>query len=60
MNGRSVLTSKALAGVLTAKSGRELAFGFYVNGVPLPAGVPTSREGKVLGKLAEIVYENAE
>lgn len=60
MNGRSVLTSKALAGVLTTKGERELAFAIYVNGVPLPAGVPTSREGKVLGKLAEIVYENAE
>ncbi|MFO0852305.1 MAG: D-alanyl-D-alanine carboxypeptidase/D-alanyl-D-alanine-endopeptidase [Gemmataceae bacterium] len=60
MNNRSLLTSKALAGVVTTKSGRELAFGFYVNGVPLPAGVPTSREGKVLGKLAEIVYEHGE
>ncbi len=57
LNGRSLLTSKALAGVMTTKAGRELAFAIFVNDVPLPTGVQTSREGKVLGKLAEIVYE---
>jgi serine-type D-Ala-D-Ala carboxypeptidase/endopeptidase (penicillin-binding protein 4) len=45
---------------MTTKSGRELAFAVFVNDVPLPTGVTTTREGKVLGKLAEIVYENCE
>jgi D-alanyl-D-alanine carboxypeptidase/D-alanyl-D-alanine-endopeptidase (penicillin-binding protein 4) len=57
LNGRSMLTSKALAGVMTTKDGRELAFAVFVNDVPLPSGVQPTREGKVLGKLAEIVYE---
>lgn len=60
LNGRSILTSKAMAGVMTTKGGRELTFAMFVNDVPLPAGVTTAREGKVLGKLAEIVYESCE
>ena len=59
LNGRSLLTSKALAGVMTTRDGRELAFAMFVNNVPLPKGVRTTREGKVLGKLCEIVYEHA-
>lgn len=58
LGGGTLLRSKALAGVLTTKSGRELAFAMMVNDVPLPAGVPSSREGKVLGKLCEIVVEH--
>jgi D-alanyl-D-alanine carboxypeptidase/D-alanyl-D-alanine-endopeptidase (penicillin-binding protein 4) len=56
MNGRSLLRSKALAGVTTTKAGTDLTFAFFVNDVPLPAGVGSSREGKTLGKLAETVY----
>jgi D-alanyl-D-alanine carboxypeptidase/D-alanyl-D-alanine-endopeptidase (penicillin-binding protein 4) len=59
LNGRSLLTSKALAGVMTTKDGRELLITMFVNNVPLPKGVRTTREGKVLGKLCEIVYEHA-
>ncbi len=55
LTGANLLRSKALAGVLTTAGGRELVYCFMVNDVPLPPGVPTSREGKVLGKLAEIV-----
>lgn len=55
--GRLLLTSKALAGVMTTKSGRELLFCLFVNDVPLPKGVPTKREGTVLGKVCEVVYE---
>jgi len=53
MNGRSLLRSKAMAG-------RELVFAMFVNDVPLPRGVAPSREGKVLGKLAEIIQQNAQ
>ncbi len=59
MNGRSLLRSKALAGVMTTASGRELVLAIFVNDVPLPPGVTSSREGKVLGKLCEIIYEHA-
>ena len=60
LNGRSLLRSKALAGVMTTKSGRELTLAIFVNDVPLPPAVGPSREGKVLGKLCEIIYENAD
>lgn len=59
MNNRILLTGKALAGVMTTARGRELTFGFYVNMVPLPPGVEPTREGKVLGKIAELVFEHA-
>ena len=57
LNGRSLLKSKALAGVMTTKGGRELIVAMFVNDAPLPAGAGPAREGKVLGKLCEILYE---
>ena len=33
-------------------------FAMFVNNVPLPLGVGSSREGKVLGKLCEVIYES--
>ncbi len=59
MNERPLLRSKALGGVMTTKGGRELTFAVFVNDVPLPPRTPSSREGKVLGKLAEIIQQNA-
>lgn len=59
LNGRFLLQSKALAGQLETKSGERLFFAMFVNDVPLPRGVSSSREGKVLGKLCEIVHEYA-
>jgi D-alanyl-D-alanine carboxypeptidase/D-alanyl-D-alanine-endopeptidase (penicillin-binding protein 4) len=58
MNDRPLLKSKALAGYLTTASGRELVVALFVNDVPLGRGVTTTREGKVLGKLCEIIYQN--
>jgi D-alanyl-D-alanine carboxypeptidase/D-alanyl-D-alanine-endopeptidase (penicillin-binding protein 4) len=60
MNARPLLRSKAMAGVMTTGSGRELVFAMFVNDVPLPRGVTPMREGKVLGKLAEVIQQNAE
>lgn len=57
LNGRSLLRSKALAGVMTTAKGTELTIALFVNNVPLPAGVGASREGKMLGKLCEIIHE---
>jgi D-alanyl-D-alanine carboxypeptidase/D-alanyl-D-alanine-endopeptidase (penicillin-binding protein 4) len=57
VNDRNYLTSKALAGVMTTKSGRELTFAVFLNDKPLPAGVKSSSEGKTLGRICEAVYE---
>jgi D-alanyl-D-alanine carboxypeptidase/D-alanyl-D-alanine-endopeptidase (penicillin-binding protein 4) len=57
-NDRFLLKSKALAGTMTTKAGTALHFAMFVNNVPLPAGATSTREGKVLGRLCEILYEN--
>lgn len=57
-NERWLLKSKALAGTMTTKNGTALHFCVMVNNVPLPEGVTSAREGKVLGKLCEILYEH--
>jgi D-alanyl-D-alanine carboxypeptidase/D-alanyl-D-alanine-endopeptidase (penicillin-binding protein 4) len=59
LNDRMLLRSKALAGVLTTRAGRNLVFTFFVNEVPQPPNLDTPREGKVLAHLCEILYENA-
>jgi D-alanyl-D-alanine carboxypeptidase/D-alanyl-D-alanine-endopeptidase (penicillin-binding protein 4) len=58
LNDRSLLRSKALAGTVTTASGRTLFVAMFVNDVPLPRGVQPAREGKVLGKLCEIIYQD--
>ena len=57
-NERYLLKSKALAGVMTTKAGTPLTFALFVNNVPLPKGVSASREGKVLGRLCELLHAN--
>jgi D-alanyl-D-alanine carboxypeptidase/D-alanyl-D-alanine-endopeptidase (penicillin-binding protein 4) len=59
LNDRDLLTSKALAGTMTTARGRSLTFAMFVNNVPLPAGVTTSREGRTLGRLCEMVYQQS-
>jgi D-alanyl-D-alanine carboxypeptidase/D-alanyl-D-alanine-endopeptidase (penicillin-binding protein 4) len=56
MNARHFLTSKALAGYMTTTKERKLAFAMFVNNTHLPRSTDTTREGRVLGKLCEIVY----
>jgi serine-type D-Ala-D-Ala carboxypeptidase/endopeptidase (penicillin-binding protein 4) len=56
LNDRLFLRCKALAGFMTTKSGRHLTFALFVNDVLLPPAVHSSREGKVLGHLCEILY----
>jgi len=55
----AMLHCKALAGVTTTARGRELAFAFFVNDVPLPPGVDSTREARALGRLCEILYLQA-
>jgi D-alanyl-D-alanine carboxypeptidase/D-alanyl-D-alanine-endopeptidase (penicillin-binding protein 4) len=58
MNERALLRSKAVAGTMTTAHGTTLIFAMFINDVPLPRGVTPSREGKVLGRLCELVYEH--
>jgi D-alanyl-D-alanine carboxypeptidase/D-alanyl-D-alanine-endopeptidase (penicillin-binding protein 4) len=59
LNDRVYLRSKALAGYMTTARGRPLVFAAFVNDVLLPKGVEPSREGKALGHLCEILYQDA-
>jgi D-alanyl-D-alanine carboxypeptidase/D-alanyl-D-alanine-endopeptidase (penicillin-binding protein 4) len=57
MNDRPLLTSKALAGTMETAKGTRLYLALFVNDVPLPKGTTPLREGKVLGKVCEVIYE---
>jgi len=57
-NGRFLVTSKALAGYLTAKSGRELVICFVVNGVQIGKPAQTQDIGRILAHLCEIVHRS--
>jgi D-alanyl-D-alanine carboxypeptidase/D-alanyl-D-alanine-endopeptidase (penicillin-binding protein 4) len=57
MNSRLLLRSKALAGTATTADNRELIFAMFVNDVPLQSGVTTKREGQVMGRLCEELYQ---
>lgn len=56
LNGRAMLRSKALAGTATTAAGTQVIFAAFVNDVALPPGVKPLREGKALGRLAELLY----
>lgn len=56
LNDRWLLTSKALAGYITAASGRELAFAAFINHAHIEKSTDTARAGKTLGRLCEIIY----
>jgi D-alanyl-D-alanine carboxypeptidase/D-alanyl-D-alanine-endopeptidase (penicillin-binding protein 4) len=60
LDGTELLTSKALAGYMTTRSGRELAFAVFVNMVPLAKNDGGPRQiGRTLGRLCEVVYDSA-
>ncbi len=58
VNERFLLKSKALAGTMTTKNGTAIHVCMIVNNVPLPTGVTATREGKVLGRLCELLHEH--
>jgi serine-type D-Ala-D-Ala carboxypeptidase/endopeptidase (penicillin-binding protein 4) len=57
LNDRTLLTAKGLAGYMDARSGRRLAFAFFINMTHLPNAEATVREGQTLGKLAEVFQQ---
>jgi D-alanyl-D-alanine carboxypeptidase/D-alanyl-D-alanine-endopeptidase (penicillin-binding protein 4) len=57
MNKRRLLTSKALGGYMTAKSGRHLAFSIVVNNVHLNDHVSTSTIGQDLGAISAAIQQ---
>jgi D-alanyl-D-alanine carboxypeptidase/D-alanyl-D-alanine-endopeptidase (penicillin-binding protein 4) len=60
LDDRLLLTSKALGGYITTKSGKRLAFAVFVNGVHLKGGLDSKRVGSDLGKLCEMIYNGLE
>lgn len=59
LNRRLVLTAKGLAGYIQRPDGRLLSFAFYVNQVPIPAGLEDGANviaGQALGELADAAY----
>jgi D-alanyl-D-alanine carboxypeptidase/D-alanyl-D-alanine-endopeptidase (penicillin-binding protein 4) len=57
VGNRTLLLSKGLGGYIDARSGRRLVFAFFVNLTQLPNAELTAREGKALGRLAEIFQQ---
>ncbi len=57
-NNRFLLRSKALAGTMTTRTGATLFFAMYVNNVPVSRETGSGREGRVLGRLCEIIHDN--
>ena len=57
-NDRYLLKSKALGGVMTTKAGTTLYFAIFVNNVPVAKDIGSTREGKTLARLCEILYEH--
>jgi D-alanyl-D-alanine carboxypeptidase/D-alanyl-D-alanine-endopeptidase (penicillin-binding protein 4) len=64
LSGKTMLTSKALAGTLETAGGRRLVFAAFVNDVPLrvkngEVGEATAAVGRLLGRLCEVIYAEA-
>lgn len=60
LDGRTVLTSKALAGYMETATDRPLVFAFFMNNLPSPAEGPagTAIAGRVMGRLCEAFFDD--
>ncbi len=56
-NERIILLAKGLAGTMTTRSGREVAFAVYVNSAPLDSINEMNVVGRDLGAVAQAIYE---
>jgi D-alanyl-D-alanine carboxypeptidase/D-alanyl-D-alanine-endopeptidase (penicillin-binding protein 4) len=57
LNGNRLLTSKALGGYLTTKSGKQLAVSIVLNNRMLTDPDGINREGRTIGRICEAIYE---
>lgn len=57
-NERTLMRSKALAGELITAKGTTLYFAIFLNDVPLAPGGTTAQQGKVLGRICEIIHQH--
>lgn len=53
-----IVTSKALAGYMTASSGRKLIVAIYLNNVMVKTIPDIEVQGQVIGKICELIYES--
>jgi D-alanyl-D-alanine carboxypeptidase/D-alanyl-D-alanine-endopeptidase (penicillin-binding protein 4) len=58
MNGRPLVMVRALAGYLTARSGRELIFAIYVSDVPLADVLDVLTVISEQGSIAEVIFDS--
>ncbi len=58
LNGRTLLTSKALAGYGETAGGKKLALAMFVNHVDLATSQEREKIGQVLGALCETLYQS--
>ncbi len=59
LNHRSMVTAKGLAGYMTTRSGRHIAFCLYINNLAVAHGKDAGHvAGEVLGRLATAIYLN--
>ena len=56
MNQRTLVMVRALAGYLTARSGRELIFAIYVSDVPLADVLDVLTVIAEQGSIAEVIF----
>lgn len=59
LNGREMITSKALAGYMTTRSGRHVAFCVYLNNYASPSPRAAHDAGELVGAIATAIYEDA-
>jgi len=57
-NDRPLLRSKALAGDLETAKGTKLYFAMFLNDMPLSNFAAAAEQGKVLGKLCEVIHKH--
>lgn len=57
MNGKTLLTSKALAGYMNTPNGDTWIIAIFINNAPLRDGMTTTTVGKDLGRICELLLE---
>ena len=58
LSGKVLLSSKALAGYMTAASGRKLLIAIYLNNDVINTPADIAQQGKNVGRLCEIIYSS--